>query len=217
MFTSLSFAAFMGFTHSFEADHLLAVSNIVTKRDRFRLAIKDGIYWGLGHTSTIFLVGLVIVFGKMLITEETPIFSYFEALVGFMLIILGFYRIFKLYKYKEHLSQHHAHAPFHESLHDHSEKHHLAYGVGLVHGLAGSGAVILSALATMKSDVNMLLFLFIFGLGSVVGMLLASGILSLPFSKQWSSNKNFQLMLTLVSCVLCIGFGAKVIFESLLS
>lgn len=209
MFTSLSFAALMGFTHSFEADHLLAVSNIVTKRDRFQLAIKDGIYWGLGHTSTIFLVGLIIVFGKMIITEESIIFSYFEALVGFMLIILGFYRIFKLYKYKQHLNTHH--------LHDHSETHHLAYGVGLVHGLAGSGAVILSALATMKNDVNMLLFLLLFGLGSVVGMLLASGIFSLPFSKQWTMNKTFQLILTLVSCILCIGFGAKVIFENIIS
>ncbi len=130
-----------------------------------------------------------------------------------MLVILGFYRIFKLYKYKQHIKQHHTHEHLSEHLHDHSNKHHLAYGVGLVHGLAGSGAVILSALATMISDANMLLFLLLFGLGSVVGMLLASGVLSLPFSKQWSSNKNFQLILTLVSCILCIGFGAKVMVE----
>ena len=55
----LLFAAMIGFTHAFEADHLVAVSNIVTKRDKLLLAVKDGIYWGLGHTSTIFLIGLL--------------------------------------------------------------------------------------------------------------------------------------------------------------
>ena len=58
------FAAMIGFTHAFEADHLVAVSNIVTKRDKLLLAVKDGIYWGLGHTSTIFLIGLLIIVGK---------------------------------------------------------------------------------------------------------------------------------------------------------
>jgi high-affinity nickel permease len=212
MLTTLSFAAFMGFTHSFEADHLLAVGNIVTKRNRLILALKDGIYWGLGHTSTIFVVGIVIILGKMIISEETPIFKYFESFVGFMLIGLGIFRLFKLKKYKQHLAQHHPHT----HLHDHSDKHHLAYGVGLIHGLAGSGAVILSAIATVKSSFDTLLFLLIFGLGSMVGMLLASGIFSLPFSKKWTSNKGFQIVLTLLSCILCIGFGVKVIFENLI-
>lgn len=211
MFTTLSFAAFLGFTHSFEADHLLAVSNIVTKRNRVVLAVKDGIYWGLGHTSTIFVVGLIIVLGKMMITDETSIFKYFESGVGLMLIGLGFYRLFKLYKYKQHLSQHHPHEP----LHDHSDTHHLAYGVGLIHGLAGSGAVILSAVATVKSSFDTMLFLLIFGLGSVVGMLLASGVFSLPFSKKLTKNRGLQIGLTILSSLLCIGFGGKVVASNL--
>jgi high-affinity nickel permease len=213
MLTTLSFAAFMGFTHSFEADHLLAVSNIVTKRSRLILAVKDGIYWGLGHTSTIFIVGLIIILGKMMISEDTPIFKYFESIVGLMLICLGFYRIFKLYKFKQHLAQHHPHT----HLHDHSDTHRMAYGVGLIHGLAGSGAVILSAITTMKGNFEMLLFLLIFGMGSVVGMLLASGFFSLPFSKKLSTNRNLQIGLTLFSCLLCILFGLKVVWENLFS
>lgn len=211
MLTTLSFAAFLGFTHSFEADHLLAVSNIVTKRSRLILAVKDGIYWGLGHTSTIFIVGLIIILGKMMISDETPIFKYFELGVGLMLIGLGIYRLFKLYKYRQHLAQHHPHTHWH----DHSDTHHLAYGVGLIHGLAGSGAVILSAITTMKGNIEMLLFLLIFGLGSVVGMLLASGALSLPFSKKISANRNIQIGLTVLSCLLCILFGLKVVVENL--
>ena len=60
----LLFAAVVGFGHAFEADHLVAVGNIVTKRDKLPLAIKDGIFWGLGHTSTIFLIGLIMIIGK---------------------------------------------------------------------------------------------------------------------------------------------------------
>jgi high-affinity nickel permease len=211
MFTTLSIAAFLGFTHSFEADHLLAVSSIVTKRNRLILAMKDGIYWGLGHTSTIFIVGLVIVLGKMMISESTPIFDYFETLVGLMLIGLGIYRMKKLYKFKQHLATHHTHT----HIHDASDKHHLAYGVGLIHGLAGSGAVILSAVTTMKSSFETLLFLLIFGLGSMVGMFLASGVFSLPFSKKLTTNRTLQIGLMLLSSLLCIGFGLKVVYEHL--
>jgi hypothetical protein len=91
----------------------------------------------------------------------------------------------------------------------------LAYGVGLIHGLAGSGAVILSAVTTMKGNFETLLFLLIFGLGSVVGMLLASGALSLPFSRQLSANRTIQISLTVLSCLLCILFGLKVVTENL--
>ncbi len=63
-FFSLLFAAVVGFGHAFEADHLVAVGNIVTKRDRLKLALKDGIFWGLGHSSTIFLIGIVMIIGK---------------------------------------------------------------------------------------------------------------------------------------------------------
>ena len=211
MLTTLSFAAFLGFTHSFEADHLLAVSNIVTKRDRLALAMKDGMYWGLGHTSTIFVVGLIIVLGKMMISEDTRIFSYFESIVGFMLIGLGIYRLNKLYKYRQHLATHQGH----EHFHDHSDTHSLAYSVGLIHGLAGSGAVILSAITAVKGSFDTMLFLLIFGLGSMVGMFLASGIFSLPFSKRITSHRFLQMGLTVLSSSLCIGFGLKVIYQNL--
>ena len=60
----LLIAAAIGFGHAFEADHLVAVGNIVTKREKPVLALKDGMYWGLGHTSTIVLIGLLIIVGK---------------------------------------------------------------------------------------------------------------------------------------------------------
>ena len=208
----VAFASFMGFIHSFEADHLLAVSNIVTKRDSLILAVKDGVFWGLGHTSTIFVVGIIIILGKMMVAGENPIFSYFESIVGLMLMSLGFYRLFKIYKLRQHIATHHAHT----HLHDHSDNHSLAYGVGLIHGLAGSGVVVLTAIGTVNGSFNALVFILIFGLGSMVGMLLASGVFSLPFSKKITSNKALQVGLTVLSSILCIGFGAKVVVENLL-
>lgn len=199
----LLFAAVVGFSHAFEADHLIAVSNIVTKRDRLLLAVKDGIYWGLGHTSTIFVIGLIMIVGKMAISEDT--FHYFEAVVGIMLVILGIVRLIKL------LQNRHAHP----HLHIHKEDHKLAYGVGAIHGLAGSGALIVLVMSQLNTVLGAMSYLLIFGLGSVVGMLLASGVFSLPFSKKLVANNVLQIGLTLLSSLLCISFGGKVIYENL--
>lgn len=201
----LLFALFAGFTHAFEVDHLLAVSNIVTRRDRLVLAIKDGIFWGLGHTSTILLIGLVIIAGKVMISEQT--FHYFEAAVGLMLVVLGCIRIWKVVKNRGQHS--HAH------LHDPGEKHHLAYGIGAVHGLAGSGALVVLVMTQLPGVGAGIGYLLLFGFGSVFGMLLASGVFSLPFSQKHLSNYALQFALTLVSSGLCIWFGGQIVYENL--
>jgi cytochrome c biogenesis protein CcdA len=196
----LLFAAVVGFGHAFEADHLVAVSNIVTKRDKLLLAIKDGIYWGLGHSSMIFLIGILIIIGK--VTFLQGYFGYFEAIVGLMLILLGIFRLWRYYKNKE------------KEL-DVEKNHKMAYWVGLIHGLAGSGAMVLLVMTEVKGQFNSMIYLLIFGIGSVVGMLVAAGIFSLPFSRKLTANNHLQLLLIILSSALCIGYGAYVIFENL--
>lgn len=200
----LLFAAVVGFGHAFEADHLVAVSNIVTKRDKLILAIKDGIFWGLGHTSTIFLIGLLIIVGSVNFPEGY--FGYFEAVVGLMLVLLGVYRLWQYFKNKHQFDQ----------LIDPKDNHHLAYGVGLVHGLAGSGAMILLVMTEIKDSFDSILYLLIFGVGSIVGMLVAAGIFSLPFSKKVTTNNAIQLALIVISSMLCIGYGGYVMYENLI-
>lgn len=201
----LFFAAVVGFTHAFEVDHLLAVSSIVTRRNSVLAAVKDGIYWGLGHTSTILLIGMLMIVAKVAVTERT--FHFFEAGVGLMLILLGSHRIWKTWTHEHN----------HHAAHAHHEPHHhrLAYGIGLVHGVAGSGTLVLLVMTRLKTSFESIAYLLIFGLGSVAGMLLASGVFSLPFSKKVSSNRFLQLSLTLLSAALCILFGAKVVWENL--
>ena len=91
------FSLLLGFEHAFEIDHLLAVSSIVAKRTSLWLAIKDGVFWGLGHTSTILLVGVVILVFQIIIPEHY--FKYFEAIVGVMLVILGVMRLYNVYQF----------------------------------------------------------------------------------------------------------------------
>lgn len=198
----LFFAAVVGFGHAFEADHLIAVSNIVTKRNKPWLAIKDGIFWGLGHTSTIFLIGLLMIVGKS--TMFNGVFGYLEAVVGLMLIILGVYRLNQVNRGSRH-----------QTLADPEDKHHLAYGVGLIHGLAGSGALILLVMTEIEQISTSLIYLLIFGLGSILGMLLAAGIFSLPFSRRVTNNQKMQMALVVLSSILCIGYGAYVVYENL--
>jgi cytochrome c biogenesis protein CcdA len=204
--TPLLAASTIGFSHAFEADHLVAVSNIVTRRNNVLMALKDGIFWGLGHTSTILLVGSIFILGKFAFNENS--FRYFEAFVGFMLIVLGLFRLLKIAQNPQSLIPHHHHS-------SQTYDHKLAYGVGLIHGLAGSGALILTILTTIKGSLNGILYLIIFGLGSVAGMMLAAGFFSVPFSQKLMNNSTIRLILTIFSSVLCVGLGCFVIYKNL--
>jgi hypothetical protein len=198
-------AGVVGFTHAFEIDHLLAVSNIVAGRKSVFLAVKDGIFWGLGHTSTILTIGVVMILAQVAVSEQT--FRFFETCVGIMLMVLGAQRLRDAWLQKKR----HDYAHLHHVPHG----HRLAYGVGLVHGLAGSGALVLLVMTQIKSAWQGLSYLLIFGIGSVAGMLLASGVFFLPFSQKFTQSPWLQRGLTLISALLCIVFGSKMIFENL--
>ncbi|MDX1907723.1 MAG: urease accessory protein [Bacteroidia bacterium] len=207
MLITIFFALTTGFLHAFEADHLVAVSAIVTRRQRMILAVKDGIAWGLGHTSTIMVIGILIIAGRLMLAEE--IFHYLEAGVGLMLIGLGINRLRNALRHTPGHT-HDAHTP---PVHG----HRLAYGVGLVHGLAGSGSLVLLVMSQIPEPGSAMAYLFTFGLGSVLGMLVASGAFSLPLSRELRLQVNLRPALTLVSAVLCLGVGIQVVYENLLA
>jgi len=219
----LLYALYAGLIHAFEADHILAVTNIVSHRTSLLPAIKDGIFWGLGHTSTIFLVGVVMIVFKVHIPEGA--FSYFEAAVGFMLIVVASYRLFIFLRDEQTaLSFHkheHEHAGVNHHLHTHihfknKNLHKASYGIGIVHGLAGSGTLVVLVMTQIESVVNSILYLVIFGLGSIVGMTLVAGIFSVPFSKKLMGSKWLRTVLVVLSSGLCFVYGCYVIYQNLL-
>jgi uncharacterized membrane protein len=143
-----------------------------------------------------------------------------------MLIALAIYRLVKFFLNKKIVIHAHPHSHSgeqHKHLHvhignelKHQHTHSLAYGVGLVHGLAGSGALIVIVMSQMKGPVDGLTYLIIFGLGCIAGMMLASGLFSIPFSKKIMQAQTLQTILILVSSLLCLLYGSKVIYENLI-
>ena len=190
---------YAGLEHAFEADHLLAVNTLVSHRENLKQSLKDGIFWGIGHTTTIFLVGILMIGFKLNIGEN--IFKNFEAGVGIMLILLGIYRMSKLYFPKQHNHTHNT--------------SRAAFGVGLIHGLAGSGALVVLVISQMKTPFEGLMYILIFGLGSIFGMFLAAYLFSIPYTKSLLKSKKLQASLVIVSSLLCIIYGGKVVYENL--
>lgn len=190
---------YAGLEHAFEADHLLAVNTLVSHRENLKQSLKDGIFWGIGHTTTIFLVGILMIGFKLNIGEN--IFKNFEAGVGIMLIFLGIYRMSKLYFPKQHNHTHNT--------------SRAAFGVGLIHGLAGSGALLVLVISQMKTPFEGLMYILIFGLGSIFGMFLAAYLFSIPYTKSLLKSKKLQASLVIISSLLCIIYGGKVVYENL--
>lgn len=190
---------YAGLEHAFEADHLLAVNTLVSHRENLKQSLKDGIFWGIGHTTTIFLVGILMIGFKLNIGEN--IFKNFEAGVGIMLIFLGIYRMSKLYFPKQHNHTHNT--------------SRAAFGVGLIHGLAGSGALVVLVISQMKTPFEGLMYILIFGLGSIFGMFLAAYLFSIPYTKSLLKSKKLQASLVIISSLLCIIYGGKVVYENL--
>ena len=154
-------------------------------------------------------------------------FHYFEAVVGSMLITLAVYRLIKFFTAKKivihthphvHAGEHHQHLHVHiGATQKHKHPHSLAYGVGLVHGLAGSGALIVIVMSQMKGAVDGLTYLLLFGIACIGGMMLAAGLFSIPFSKKTMKGQLLQTFLIIVSSVLCLLYGGKVIYENLIA
>lgn len=221
---------YAGLEHAFEADHLLAVNSLVTNRNKIKEAVKDGVYWGIGHTVTIFVVGILMIGFKVTVSQH--IFSYLEASVGLMLVFLGIYRMTKIFKKNTHshtYSHSHSNSATHSHTYSHShlyvvsshnhinntKNHKAAFGVGLVHGLAGSGALVVLVLTQMKTATEGLLYILIFGIGSILGMFIASGLFSIPFSKSILKSGKLQLSLIIISSLLCVFYGSHVIYNNL--
>ncbi|MDR3266885.1 MAG: hypothetical protein LBT24_04860, partial [Tannerella sp.] len=220
-FVLLLYALYEGLVHAFEADHILAVTNIVSQRNKIFPALKDGVFWGLGHTSTIFLVGIIMILFKVNIPDGS--FSWFEAAVGLMLILVASYRLYIFLK-EERKSIVHTHPHEHagENQHPHLHVHYsgknlhkASYGIGLVHGLAGSGALVVLVMTQIKTITSSLLYLVLFGFGSIVGMTLVAGIFSIPFSKKLMGMKWLRVTLVIISSALCFVYGCYVIYNNL--
>lgn len=195
--TSIAVALATGFLqglrHALDADHVVAVSTIVSEHKSLLRAALVGTFWGLGHTASLAVVSCLIILLRPRIPE--PVLPYLEMPVAVMLVALGASAIWRAardggWKVHTHTHQHdqsqHRHVHIHSNQ-DHEHQHHLIrlgrrpFLVGVVHGLAGSAVVTLAVVAAIPSVTLGFIWLLIFGIGTIGGMLLMSAAISLPF------------------------------------
>jgi len=218
LFAAFGLGLLLGIQHALDPDHLIAVSTIVSEQKSFKWASLIGAFWGLGHTTTLFIVGMIVI--GLRVTIPPRLGSGLELLVALMLVFLGVNVLRKSFGAERvHLHTHSHNPQTHTHFHVHEnpqQNHHHPHPlnamrrpfiVGMVHGLAGSAALMLLVLSTIESPWSGLIYIVIFGLGSVGGMLLLSGIISLPFIL---TAQRFTLMnrwIRVIAGVASIGFG----------
>jgi ABC-type nickel/cobalt efflux system permease component RcnA len=192
LYAAFGLGLILGVKHALDADHLIAVSTILSEHRSVKWASLVGAFWGLGHTATLLLVGLAVI--GLRLTIPPSVAMGLELLVALMLVVLGasiVWRAFRPERLHLHVHSHspktHAHFHVHESEEqDHCHSHPFAsmrrpFLVGMVHGLAGSAALMLLVLTTISSPLAGLAYILIFGVGSVGGMLGLSAMISIPF------------------------------------
>jgi sulfite exporter TauE/SafE len=224
-FAVLSFGFLIGLKHAVEADHLAAVSTIATERKSLLSSAIVGGIWGLGHTISLFIAGIFVLLLNFQISEQVE--RTLEFGVGIMLFLLGLNVLRKLMEggtLHFHAHDHGTHAHAHPHVHDLSqaEEPHTHHGfsfrpkalmIGMVHGLAGSAALMLSVIPTIDSPAIGLLYIAIFGLGSIAGMMIMSFLVSLPFQITALRFNRFNLVLQCLAGLVSAGLGLSIIYE----
>lgn len=217
----------IGLQHAFEPDHVAAVTTQVSKRkyksQTIKQIVKEGTFkssilgalWGAGHTTTLVIMGLLMFL--LSINIPTNIFLSFEFIVGIMLVTLAFTtfsnkRLFKIRHTHPHV---HENGTFHIHPHEHEGEHkhtHKSYLIGCIHGLAGSGSLVVLTASTLGNIETVLSFILIFGIGSVIGMAIFSSIIGLPFAfttKIGSANKILRYIAGTASFII----GVNILYE----
>jgi hypothetical protein len=211
--TSSGLGSLLGMRHALEPDHLAAVSTLVTgERSSYRAALL-GACWGIGHTFSLVVVGIVLV----VLRAELPrgAGDFFEFCVALMLIVLGARAVYQAARLgpagpaqrHEHGGLVHTHPTGSE--HVHIGRWTLARRpllVGAVHGLAGSGALTALVLTALPTTAARLAYIALFGAGSTIGMAALSGMLGWPLARIGTHNGILRSVSALIGC-LSIGLG----------
>ena len=208
-----------GLRHALDPDHMVAVSTIVSEQKSLARSSIVGTFWGLGHTTSLLAVGLLVLLLKISIPKNLEL--WMEMAVAVMLVILGVNVMLGAARKRGlqlHIHSHTHDGELHDHLHvhnrdDHEHRHRIVklgrkpFIVGLVHGMAGSAAITLAALTTIPSVLVGLVYIGLFGLGSIGGMLLMSALIGLPFAVTARRFSNLNLRVRLAAGLLSVVFG----------
>lgn len=243
-FSLLAVGFFLGMRHATDADHVIAISTIVSRQRSVRSAAMVGAIWGLGHTLTVALVGGAILLFTIVIPPRLGLAMEFA--VGVMLVLLGVLNLTGMNLWIRdniHIApgghgHTHAHGDYaHSHMHGHGQAQHghaedqtpqawldrklgglgvyqLARPliVGVVHGLAGSAAVALLVLTAIDDPLWGMVYLLLFGVGTIAGMMLITVAIAAPFAYSMERFPRFNAYLRVASGLLSVGFGLFLIY-----
>jgi MFS family permease len=223
--SALAFGFVLGLKHAVEVDHLAAVSTIVSERKSLLSSLLVGGLWGVGHTISLLIAGIFVILLHVEISARMAL--ALEFLVGLMLVALGANALRKLWRGGHlhlHVHQHGGRAHIHPHIHDgkpetDTHTHHgLRPGmrplfVGMVHGLAGSAALMLLVLSTIQTPLIGLVYIVVFGLGSIGGMMLMSALVSLPLYLTATRFTRANVAMRGLAGLFSLSFGLFVIYQ----
>ncbi|HTR51408.1 MAG TPA: hypothetical protein VMJ10_11920 [Kofleriaceae bacterium] len=203
----------LGLRHAFEPDHLTAVSTLVVEARSASRGMLLGAVWGIGHTVSLVAVGSVLLVTGAVLPVRTA--AAFELGVAVMLVVLGARSLFVAFRAGAHPPRRrHAHGEA-EHVHAGPEAHvHVGAGtlawrplvIGLVHGLAGSGAITALVFVELPTLATRVAYIALFGLGSIAGMAIASGVAGASLQRLVESDGR-RRVLAVASGVVSMGLG----------
>ena len=247
-FSIVAVGFFLGMRHAADPDHVIAVTTIVSRQNKISRAAWTGIFWGVGHTLTIFVVGTAIILFGVVIPARLGLSM--ELSVAVMLVLLGVMNVVAFLRSARSAARlesgpttahihPHSHGDYiHTHAHGHAPETHLhssdktpvarmdrLFGeigiyrqlrpllIGTVHGLAGSAAVALLMLTTIRDPRLAIAYLLVFGVGTVAGMMLVTMSIASAFTFFGKNHANFSLRLGLVSGLLSLAFGLLLVYQ----
>jgi hypothetical protein len=230
MLTFIILGFLLGLQHALEADHIAAVASIAADKKGFRPIVRHGALWGLGHAVTLGAFGGAVYALKLTLDEKLA--SGLEFAVGVMLVLLGARLIYVMAKARIHFHLH-RHGPgdvhFHAHSHagdvvDHAASAHAhvhpqghwgrSVAVGMIHGLAGSAALVALAAASAPSVPLGIAFMVLFGAGSIAGMALFSAVIAVPLSYTGKTLTWASRGLQAVAGIIAMGIGLHIMVET---
>ena len=200
MLTAVLLGFMLGLRHSFDPDHVIAVSTIVARHRSRWTASWIGVCWGIGHGATLLGIGFLVIALQVAIPDGLA--RSMELGIGVLLVLLG---ILNLMAATPASALPTRGAPLRASLARSS-------AIGLAHGLAGSAPVALLAMAAMPTPAAALAYLVVFGLGTIAGMVAFSLALAAPFARLGTS-AGFSRWITAGTGMVSLLFGAYLIYE----
>lgn len=210
----------LGMRHATDPDHVIAVSTIVCKQKSIHKAGLIGAIWGLGHTLTIFVVGALIILFKVAIPDRLGLTM--ELCVGLMLILLGVLNLTgTMQALMLRLSPQVSASAVPMSPVVIPEPARIGWfhvlrplAVGIVHGLAGSAAVAILVMATIENPWAEIGYLLIFGLGTIVGMMLITAVLAVPAIYVGRGMAKWNRGMAVASGLLSVSFGVFLSYQT---